>query len=210
MAKLHRVVNPLFGKHIVNKRAPKATTSIRAHLTRRDWVKVGLEILADQGPDAVTVTLLTERLRVTKGSFYWHFESREDLLYAMLEDWKLHATARVIEKIESRSSDPRDRVRQLAHLSISSTIQEFGGGLELAVRYWARTDAKVRAAVSEVDSDRIAYLEEQFRSSNPGGDAELLAALHYSLSTALRLIFAYSEEKKRELRERSLEKIFFK
>lgn len=184
--------------------------AVNVQLQRSDWVKAGLEILASHGHDAVTIALLTERLGVTKGSFYWHFESREELLGLLLQDWREHATLRVIEKVEFKSKDPKDRVRQLAHLSISSSIAEFGGALELAVRSWARTDDLVREIVAKVDRQRIEYLEKQFKAANSSGDAELMAAMHYSLSTGLRLIFAYSEKKKLELRDQALEKIFFK
>jgi len=38
-----------------------------------DWIQAGFSILAEGDPAALRVERLCERLRVTKGSFYWHF-----------------------------------------------------------------------------------------------------------------------------------------
>jgi AcrR family transcriptional regulator len=57
-------------------------------LTRRDWQRAALEALIAGGMSAVTVPQLAAALGVTKGSFYWHFESVDDLLKAALEDWE--------------------------------------------------------------------------------------------------------------------------
>ena len=39
-----------------------------------DWIQAGYAILAEEGIKALKVDRLCERLGVTKGSFYWHFE----------------------------------------------------------------------------------------------------------------------------------------
>ena len=47
-------------------------------LSADDWAQAALEQIAEQGVAAVAVEPLARRLGVTKGSFYWHFPSRED------------------------------------------------------------------------------------------------------------------------------------
>ena len=42
--------------------------------------------------------MLAKRCGVTKGSFYWHFRDRQDLLQAILEHWRL-GRIRDIEKV---------------------------------------------------------------------------------------------------------------
>src|SRR3546814_3926398 len=58
--------------------APRAERSGR--LSADDWAQAALEQIAEQGVLAVAVEPLARRLGVTKGSFYWHFPSREALL----------------------------------------------------------------------------------------------------------------------------------
>ncbi|WP_454830347.1 TetR/AcrR family transcriptional regulator [Paraburkholderia xenovorans] len=187
----------------------RATPDRKLLLQRADWVKAGLTLFAKEGHEAVSIATLANALGVTKGSFYWHFTSREELLHSILDEWSLHATARVIEIVEATETTARDKIRKLALLGVKSSIEELGGAIELAVRNWARTNKKVRNAVAEVDGQRIAYLTSLFEEATPSADAELMACLHYSFSAGLRLIFSFSEEAKLRIREDALDKVFF-
>lgn len=182
----------------------------RKLLQRADWIKAGLIQLASGGPDAVSIVTVASKLGVTKGSFYWHFESRDAFLQALLDDWALNATRRIIDVLETSEFTAQEKVRKLARLGVSSSVTEFGGSLELAMRAWARTDKKVRTAVATVDRERLAYLTQLFAEVNPSVDAELLACLHYSFSTGLRQMFAYNDEERLRLREQALDQIFFR
>ena len=48
--------------------------------------------IAEHGLRALTITKLARSLGVTKGSFYWHFDSLEALLDAC--DWNMSMVAR--------------------------------------------------------------------------------------------------------------------
>ncbi|MGI9498851.1 MAG: helix-turn-helix domain-containing protein, partial [Geminicoccaceae bacterium] len=52
-------------------------------LQRDDWIAAALAVLVESGVEAVQITVLAKRLKVTRGSFYWHFENRETLLDAL-------------------------------------------------------------------------------------------------------------------------------
>ena len=56
----------------------------RARLGRNEWIRAGLEVLMSEGAEAVAVETLARKLSVTKGSFYWHFKSRRELLTSLL------------------------------------------------------------------------------------------------------------------------------
>src|SRR5690242_9998004 len=60
----------------------------RSRLSAGDWEQAALDVIAEQGVAAVTVESLARQLGVTKGSFYWHFPTREALLKAALERWE--------------------------------------------------------------------------------------------------------------------------
>jgi len=57
-------------------------------LSADDWAQAALDLIAEQGVASVAVEPLARRLGVTKGSFYWHFPSRDALLVAALERWE--------------------------------------------------------------------------------------------------------------------------
>jgi AcrR family transcriptional regulator len=83
----------------------------RARLSAADWEQAALDLIASQGLAAVAVEALARQLGVTKGSFYWHFPTREALLKAALLRWEHQAEA-LFDEVEA-IDDPRERLREL-------------------------------------------------------------------------------------------------
>ena len=83
-------------------------------LSADDWAQAALDLIAEQGVAAVAVEPLARRLGVTKGSFYWHFPSRDALLVAALERWERDEQIAygALESIANAA----DRLRALFHL----------------------------------------------------------------------------------------------
>ncbi|MGH8078705.1 MAG: TetR/AcrR family transcriptional regulator, partial [Lysobacter sp.] len=77
-------------------------------LSAEDWAQAALDLIAEQGVAAVAVEPLARRLGVTKGSFYWHFPSRDALLVAALERWEKVEQETVFGKLEA-IADPSQR-----------------------------------------------------------------------------------------------------
>ena len=69
-----------------------ATAPLRSQLTPESWIDAATDVLVDQGIDHVRVDVLATRLGVTRGSFYWHFKDREELLRSVLKAWRERAT----------------------------------------------------------------------------------------------------------------------
>lgn len=191
--------------------AGRTGTSAEARPVRQrsDWIRAGMHMLARSGVDAVLVPPLAAELGVTKGSFYWHFASREELLLAMIDEWQQHATLHVIDVVERADMTAREKIRLIAFIGTNAPIDEFGGAIELAVRTWARSNTDVRRAIAHVDRQRLDYLAKLYANIGSKVDPELLACMHYSFSTGLRLIFAYPEKQKLALRQAALDQIFF-
>src|ERR1700730_5847645 len=66
-------------RHTENTMAT-ATALKSSPLQPDDWIRAAFARLATEGIDAVRVELLARDLGVSKGSFYWHFQDREELL----------------------------------------------------------------------------------------------------------------------------------
>ena len=81
----------------------------RVTLSAEDWEKEALELIAEQGVQAVAVEPLARRMGITKGSFYWHFSSREALLEQALNRWEEH-DSRNLSKALGEIDHPRDRL----------------------------------------------------------------------------------------------------
>lgn len=100
------------------------------------------------------VEVLAKRLKVTKGSFYWHFQDRRDLLIAVLLHWK---EGRIRDIIKQTTADPGHELEQIYHVIdvYSASRSRRGMMIELAVRDWARRDSEAGAIVAEVDDVRL-------------------------------------------------------
>jgi len=127
-------------------------------LDRADWIHAGFAMLAAGGIDAVRVERLAAVLKVTKGSFYWHFRDRPALVAALLEAWQAEATSDIITRVEEKGGDAATRLG-----SLLSIVFRSDGRLEMAVRDWATRDEAARTAQKVVDQRRLAYVEALFR-----------------------------------------------
>lgn len=81
----------------------------RATLSVADWEREALDLIAQQGVPALAVEPLARRMGVTKGSFYWHFSGREQLLDQALARWEEH-DMRNLNQALGEIDLPRDRL----------------------------------------------------------------------------------------------------
>lgn len=123
-------------------------------LTASDWAEAALQLIAEKGLRALTVSTLAARLGVTKGSFYWHFHGRSELLAAALERWEQRATTEAIKGLDA-VSDPRRRLE----LMLDAASQPPRSRSLYAALAEAAEDPVVRRVLNRVASARITYLE---------------------------------------------------
>ena len=166
-------------------------------LTRENWIDFALQRLTEEGIDKVTITGLARELSVTKGSFYWHFKDRDDLLQAMLVRWEESGSKFVFGEVERVGGDA---VRRLKHLS-DIVIRRYGDqlNLELALRDWGHKDLKIANILRQEDEKRIDYISGLFVEIY--GDvkvAEAKAWLLFSLFVGEIIIGAPMKEQSRE------------
>lgn len=83
--------------------------SERVTLSADDWAREALELIAERGVQALAVEPLARRMGITKGSFYWHFSSRESLLERALSRWEEH-DSRNLNSSLGEIDHPRDRL----------------------------------------------------------------------------------------------------
>jgi len=60
------------------------TVGSAAEDTRQRILEAALELMIERGYAATSVRDIAEQVRMTKGSLYYHFESKDDLLFALL------------------------------------------------------------------------------------------------------------------------------
>ena len=162
-----------------------------ARLSREDWVEGAVAMLAEGGVKAVEINVLAERMGVTKGSFYWHFGSREELLDGVVETWRRRTTNEIESFIRNRVGTPLGRLKRLIRVGMSPHRDVPGGSLEMMIRDWGRRDPKVAAIMHEVDVRRNAFLRELYKDLGLNDDqADAYAFLHMSYAIGGRILMA--------------------
>ena len=126
----------------------------RKQLDRQGWVEGAIETLADEGLAGMRVETLARRLGVTKGSFYWHFKDRQDLLQDVLQTWKTGRLRDIDKRSEAEPGKEREQLLSIIDIYSSSRNRK-GISIELAMRDWARRDPLASAVVEEVDTYRL-------------------------------------------------------
>ena len=118
-----------------------------------NWLRAAENRLAEHGIESVRVEVLARELGVSKGSFYWHFRDRGELLDTLLARWEdaeidwINAEARAgaatrWARFVARTADP-GRMR-----------------MEVALRAWARVDVRVAARVAVVEQGKARLIAE--------------------------------------------------
>jgi AcrR family transcriptional regulator len=144
---------------------------------KAQWVVAGLESLRKGGVGEVRVERLAAELGITKGSFYWHFKNRGDLLGAVLEYWAREMTDVEFERIRAMRAGLGGRLQALAE----DVLEKGMGRYDPAIRAWARTERKVAAAVGQVDRRRVRALTGFFEEGGfSAAEARTRARLFYT------------------------------
>lgn len=133
--------------------------SSRPNLTREDWIHAAQNVLVSSGVDAVRVDTLAKDLKITRGSFYYHFKSRGELLEGILGNWRARATEEVILSLRKAHSSPLKQLQRLLEWPAQGPSAKEAAAIELGVRAWARRDPQARQAIDEVDRHRLNYIE---------------------------------------------------
>lgn len=170
-------------------------------LSRTDWVNAATQVLATSGIDMVRVDNLAKKLKITRGSFYYHFDSRNDLLQSVLDSWRLKATEAVIQSLKKRSPDSKEQLLELVSLPLKGDKAQNAASIEISLRAWARRDEIARSTVDEVDNYRISFIEDLFKDmGHSSQQANDLAHLVYSFLIASSLVDPDSPEEIRRAR----------
>ena len=87
-------------------------TSRRMLRTRQRLVEAALALFSENGVDATTIEQITERADLGKGTFYRHFENKEAVMIALVED----AVDHLLERLRVQERAPANLEEAVEHL----------------------------------------------------------------------------------------------
>jgi len=145
------------------------------------WIEAAMGLLVDGGVDLVRVDVISRQIGVSRGSFYWHFKDRGDLLARLLQSWRDAATEQVTRRFADATADPSALMHELLNLPFRGRAALRAARIELAIRDWARRDPMARQAVDEADATRVSYIAQCFTALGFGiADARTRAGVLYA------------------------------
>ena len=130
----------------------------RTRLTADDWEQAALDLIAQQGVNAVAVEPLARQLGVTKGSFYWHFPTREALLKGALERWEKQDVDTLLNQVEP-IADARERLCEL----FRRTGREAKSHVIYSALLRALDHPSVQPVMARVSQRRMDFLTRAYR-----------------------------------------------
>ncbi len=153
----------------------RAKSSGKRKLAPQDWVKAALEVLASQGIEGVRVDTLARKLGVTKGSFYWHFNSRDELLDALAASWGETEGESFMNEVLALKGDPRMKMSMLGAIYLRENYPAY----ERAMRGWALTDSRAVEALKKASARTMRTLVRLYGELGfEPSEAEFRARIH--------------------------------
>jgi len=148
----------------------------KASLTPADWEQAALTLIAEKGIAALRVEPLARRLGITKGSFYWHFPGRDELLVRALERWERQDRQHLKLSLKA-SSAPAERLADFVWRTSRQTLTH-----RIYVALCATPDhPSIGPVLRRVTGRRIKYLAAALEELGlPATDARHRANLMYS------------------------------
>jgi AcrR family transcriptional regulator len=135
-----------------------ATALKTSPLQPDDWLRAAFARLSGEGIESVRVELLARDLGVSKGSFYWHFQDREELLGRMFDRWEKEE----IDWLDETVITPKAAARwaRFVHHCTEPPLAR----LESAMRTWSRRDERIAARITAIEKKRTAHISSVLRA----------------------------------------------
>lgn len=181
------------GKRKPSRAASSEVEPAKTPLDCEAWLDAAENVIAEGGFSKARVLPLAKKLGVTRGSFYWHFESHPAFILKIIERWK----QRQLEELATWDGDTSEPIRTLENIldfvaarlwldarrnKVETALRDFAGGNKIA----AKTMAEVDAARTKI------FYRLMFALIGSKEEAESCALLFYAQLTGGQLMSIYA------------------
>src|SRR5258707_2312184 len=138
----------------------------RSEATRRKIITSGVELFNEIGYPATGLGDIIERAEMTKGALYYHFDSKESLATAIIEE----SSAHLVDAFRSITSSSAPALESIIHgvfvvADLLSTDQIARSGTQLL-----RAFGEFNTAAARTYTDWLDEMTEQVREAMDEGD----------------------------------------
>lgn len=129
-----------------------------SRLSRADWIVAATRMGTRIGFENLAVEPLAAEIGATKGSFYWHFRDRAELVGAVVEQWAHIATDQVIADVDRGTPD--DALERLIDIVLGHPESDTAEWRILS----ATDHSQIGPVVARVHQARIDYVRRLLRA----------------------------------------------
>ena len=150
------------------------------------WLEAAVTTLIAEGIEAVKIDRLARQLRITRGSFYHHYQDHGDLLRALLDHYVRANFENFVAMLPHLQGTAKEKLGTLWEATASKEYRDY----DWAVRMWGMRDARVAKVLAGIDIKRMDVLIGLFMEMGFDQDgAWIRAALAYHGSLGDRAFF---------------------
>ncbi len=163
--------------------------------TRQQIVEAADRLFYRQGYEHTSFSDIADAVRISRGNFYYHFKSKDEILDAVIEA-RVQATRGMLEGWE-RSADPAARIRSFIHLLFVNRldIRRYGCPVGTLCGELAKLDHPARDEANGLFTLFRIWLAREFARLGSGRDADALSLHLLALSQGIAtLANAFDDE----------------
>lgn len=149
---------------------------VRDKTTRDNIVEAADQLFYRQGFEHTSFTDIADVLQISRGNFYYHFKSKDEILDAVI-NLRLANTRAMLEQWEIEGQTPADRIRSFIHILIANQtdIKRYGCPVGTLCGELAKLNHTAQSEASELFTLFRTWLRQQFALLGREQDADALA-----------------------------------
>lgn len=144
--------------------------------TREQVVAAADRLFYEHGYDHTSFATIAEAVGISRGNFYYHFKTKDEILAAVL-DHRLAGTRAMLQGWSDSSADPLERVSRFIEIVVTNQqdIERYGCPVGTLTSELAKLDHPGRQQAVAIFALFREWLREQFVELGRATDADELA-----------------------------------
>ena len=165
---------------------------IQGEQTRQQILRAAERCFAERGYDATSVMLICEHAGVSKGAFYHHFESKQEVFLKLMQRW-LDMLETQLTAFRDQAGTAREGLLSMAGL-VGEVLELGAPQLPIYLEFWAQAtrDREIWQATIQPFQHYLAFFTEMIAAGMESGDFRAIDAERAArtiLSMAIGLLF---------------------
>jgi TetR/AcrR family transcriptional repressor of nem operon len=144
--------------------------------TRGQIVEAADQLFYRQGFEHTSFTDIADAVQISRGNFYYHFKSKDEILDAVIE-LRLANTRQMLDRWVIEGAGPADRIRSFIHILLANRaeIKRYGCPVGTLSTELAKLGHPAQSEANELFTLFRAWLRRQFELLGRKPDADALA-----------------------------------